>query len=250
MTMLEVVSEHKENMYVGLNIVEEAPALVKRALVAAGIEGRLNGQLDMFSRCTVSSIKYGTREATRTDCNIFFDESGGRLVPGVIEYIFAIRSVNGKPKHFIATRRNLPVPDLMTDPFKAYKDFGAGLWKDEHATELNIISLTEGTFCHTISMPWLDGILVMKPLNRWRNEGWRNLLPGNQWLEGGNGYRSHDLCFDAGTIVLIVCNVDNIDGWGCMAGVAVSDKDNKSDEMTHWCRSIAMDGRSIVIIIS
>ncbi|KAF8833751.1 hypothetical protein BDN67DRAFT_1017217 [Paxillus ammoniavirescens] len=146
--------------------VEEAPALVKRALVAAGIEGHLDDQLDMFSRCMVSGIKYGTQEATRTNCNIFFDESGGRLMPGVIEYIFAIRPANGKPKYFVVTRRNLPVPNLMTDLFKAYKDFGAGLWKDEHATELDIISLTEGTFCHAISMPWLDGILVMKPLNR------------------------------------------------------------------------------------
>jgi hypothetical protein len=150
--------------------VEEAPALVKRALVAAGIEGHLNVQLDMFSRCTVSGIKYGTREATRTDCNIFFNESGGQLVPGVIEYIFAIQSANGKPRYFVAARRNLPVPDLVTDPFKAYKDFGARLWKDEHATELDIVSLTEGTFCHAISMLWLDGILVMKPLKRVSNK--------------------------------------------------------------------------------
>ncbi|KIK72239.1 hypothetical protein PAXRUDRAFT_181096, partial [Paxillus rubicundulus Ve08.2h10] len=40
--------------------VEEAPALVKRALLAAGIEGCLDGQLNMFSRCTVSGIKYST----------------------------------------------------------------------------------------------------------------------------------------------------------------------------------------------
>ncbi|KAF8835257.1 hypothetical protein BDN67DRAFT_984737 [Paxillus ammoniavirescens] len=122
--------------------VEEVPALVKRALVAAGIEGHLDVQLNIFS------------------CS------------------------NGKPKYFVVTHRNLPVPNLMTDLFKAYKDFGTGLWKDEHATELDIL----------------------------QNEGGKYLLLGNQWLQGGNGYRRHDLCFNAGTMVLIVCNADNIDG--------------------------------------
>ena len=32
--------------------------------------------------------------------------------------------------------------------------------------ELDIIPLTKGTYCHVITMPWKDEIVVIKPLDR------------------------------------------------------------------------------------
>jgi hypothetical protein len=52
------------------------------------------------------------------------------------------------------------------DPFPAYKDFGAGLWSDEYATDLEVVPLVGNIFCHAISMPWEDGVVVMKPLDK------------------------------------------------------------------------------------
>ena len=146
--------------------VEDAHAPIKRALATAGVEMKSDAKLKMFASCTVSGIRYMTRAKANSDCNIFFSRSGGHLVPGIIEHIFAILSVNDGQQYFFAARRNLPIPTNMMDPFQLYKDFGAGLWRAMHTMELNIIPLTKGTYCHTITMPWEDEIVVMKPLDR------------------------------------------------------------------------------------
>ena len=52
------------------------------------------------------------------------------------------------------------------DPFQSHKDFGAGLWRDKHTTELDIIPLNKGTDCHARAMAWEDDIVVMKSLDR------------------------------------------------------------------------------------
>ena len=146
--------------------VEDAHAPIKRALATAGVEMKSDAKLEMFASCTVSGIRYTTRAKANSDCNIFFSRSGGHLVPGIIEHIFAIPSVNDGQQYFFAARRNLPIPTNVMDPFQLYKDFGAGLWRAMHTTELDIIPLTKGTYCHAITMPWEDEIVVMKPLDR------------------------------------------------------------------------------------
>jgi len=57
----------------------------------------------------------------------------------------------------------------MEDPFRSYTDFGASLWKEDYAKDLRVVPLLQGEICHVISMPWVDGILVIKPLNRVSN---------------------------------------------------------------------------------
>jgi hypothetical protein len=77
-----------------------------------------------------------------------------------------VKSVKKEQIMFIAARKNLPTPEDVTDPFNQYRDFGAGLWRDEYADELNVFPVVGSTYCHAISMPWKAGMLVMKPLNR------------------------------------------------------------------------------------
>ena len=57
----------------------------------------------------------------------------------------------------------------MEDPFRSYTDFRAGLWKEDYAEDLHVVPLVQAEICHAISMPWVDGILVIKPLNRVSN---------------------------------------------------------------------------------
>ena len=127
--------------------MEDAHAPIKRALAVAGIKMKpdANLKLEMFARYTISGIRYTTRAKANSDCNIFFSGSGGHLVLGVIKHIFAIPSVNDRQKYFFAARRNLPIPTNIMDPFQSHKDFRAGLWRDKHTAELNIIPLNEGT---------------------------------------------------------------------------------------------------------
>ena len=106
--------------------VEDAHAPIKRALATAGVEMKSNAKLEMFASCTVSGIRYMTRAKGNFDCNIFFSRSGGHLVPGITEHIFAILSVNDRQQNFFAVRRNLHISTNMMDPFQLYKDFGAG----------------------------------------------------------------------------------------------------------------------------
>ena len=148
--------------------MEDAHAPIKRALATAGIEMKSNAKLKMFASCTVSGIRYTTRAKVNSDCNIFFSRSGGHLVPGIIEHIFAIPSVNDRQQYFFAAHRNLPIPTNMMDPFQLYKDFGVGLWRAMHTTELDIIPLTKGMYIlpRDNVMPWEDEIVVMKPLDR------------------------------------------------------------------------------------
>jgi hypothetical protein len=146
--------------------MEDAHAPIKRALAEAGIKMKPDAKLEMFASCTISGVRYTTQAKANTNCNIFFSGSGGHLVPGIIEHIFTIPSANDIQNYFFAARRNLPIPTNVTDPFQLYKDFGTGLWRDKHRTELDIFPVTESTYCHAISMLWEDEIVVMKPLDR------------------------------------------------------------------------------------
>lgn len=141
------------------------PADIQRALIAASVGLEPNQKLEMFSRCNVLGIKYATRAVSRRDGSIFL-KGPRQPLPAVIEHIFAVPSKDGEKKYYIATRKHLPVPQGVLDPFPAYKDFGAGLWSDEYATDLEVVPLVGNIFCHAISMPWEDGVVVMKPLDK------------------------------------------------------------------------------------
>ena len=100
---------------------------------------------------------------------MLFRSDGEFLRPGRIDLIFGVVSADRREEHFAVVRRNLPIPEGMEDPFRSYTDFGAGLWKEDYVEDLHIVPLVQGEICHAISMPWVDGILVIKPLNRVSN---------------------------------------------------------------------------------
>ncbi|KAF8548390.1 hypothetical protein OG21DRAFT_1489430 [Imleria badia] len=147
---------------VGKDVV--AGGEVKGALSLISIEVQDKATIKMFLRFSLGKHTYATRAVTQTNSNIFWEELTGNLVPGVIEHIFT--TAEDEQGYFIAMQNNLPIAQEETDPFTAYKDFGASLWRDEYAQELHVFPLKESTYCHAILMPWEVGKLVMKPLNR------------------------------------------------------------------------------------
>ena len=83
--------------------------------------------------------------------------------------LFGIKLVGGREEHFAAVCKNLPIAEGTEDPFCLYADFGVGLWREDYANDLCIVPLLKGVIYHVINMPWVDGILVIKPLDRVSN---------------------------------------------------------------------------------
>jgi hypothetical protein len=141
------------------------PANVQHELMVANVGLEPSLKITMFLCCTVLAIRHTTQAVSRCDSSIFFKGSG-RLVPGVIEYIFSVPSKDSKKTYYIAARKNLPVSNSVVDPFQMYEDFRASLWRDKYGTDLDIVPIVGSVFCHTISMAWEYGVVVMKPLDK------------------------------------------------------------------------------------
>ena len=121
-----------------------------------------------YSCCCLLGIQFTTDKVSQTKCYIFFKD-GGVVHPGRIETIFGMTSADGREKCFAVVCRNLPTPEGTEDPFCAYPDFGASLWSNDYADNFHIIPLLLREIFHAISMPWVNGILVIKSLNRVSN---------------------------------------------------------------------------------
>ena len=143
------------------------PRELEDVLTDLGVTYRETG-VRAYKRCHLSGIQFTTHKASRTDCYIFFKD-GGDLRPGRIDMLFGIKLVGGREEHFAAVHRNLPITEGTEDPFRSYADFGARLWREDYANDLCIVPFLKGEIYHAISMPWVNGILVVKPLDRVSN---------------------------------------------------------------------------------
>lgn len=159
------ITEDKVGFSVGHGKVTKVDTEVKRALERLGVELQDGTEIKTFLCFTAAGKQYATRAVTQSNCNIFWEETTGKLVPGIIKSIFAVQSINGERNFFIAVRKNLPIPSKTIDPFNVYTDFGASLWADEYMLELSIFRMLETMYCHAIIFPWEAGVLIMKPLN-------------------------------------------------------------------------------------
>ena len=151
------------------NATEEIP--ISAYMVDMLMATRINcqeGKIAAYRRCRLSGIQFTTHQASQRDCYIFFKD-GELLRLGRIDLIFGVTSADRREEHFTAVRRNLPIPKGMENPFRSYADFGASLWKEDYAEDLCIVPLVQAEICHAISMLWVDGILVIKLLNRVSN---------------------------------------------------------------------------------
>ena len=158
------ITEDKVGFSGGHGKVTKVDTEIKRALERLGIKLQDSTEIETFSHFTAAEKQYATRVVTRSDCNIFWEETTGKLIPGIIKSIFAVQSINGEWNFFIAVRKNLPIPLKTVNPFNVYADFRASLWADEYISELSTFRMLETMYCHTIIFPWEAGVLVMKPL--------------------------------------------------------------------------------------
>jgi hypothetical protein len=130
---------------------------------------------DVFfhSRHDIRGRTYTTQRVSERNSNIFFQpERSEKLIPGIIQEIFAIPIACAQDQYtydfYFAVQRLLPleIPPL-SDPFSQFPDFGAVLWSDKLENDLEIVSQTQ-LIQHSISRPWDRGVLVLKPLDRVR----------------------------------------------------------------------------------
>ena len=148
---------------------EEAvvPRELEDVLMHLGVAYRETG-MRAYKHCCLSSIQFATHKALRMDCYIFFRDRGN-LWPGRIDMLFGIKLAGGREEHFAVVCGNLPITEGMADPFHPYADFRAGLWRKDYANNLHIVPLLKGEIYHAISMPWVNRVLVIKPLDRVSN---------------------------------------------------------------------------------
>lgn len=125
----------------------------------------------LHAHYSIRGLQYKRSTAGKRDSVIFFQPKPGRpLVPGVIRQIFSVPRINPdgiKTRGvLLAVQRYKPLAeaDHYHDPFKRFKDFGAGLWHGTTA-EVEIINPSQ-KICHAIRRKWDNDILVMRPLNR------------------------------------------------------------------------------------
>ncbi|KAG1758760.1 hypothetical protein EDD22DRAFT_849772 [Suillus occidentalis] len=68
--------------------------------------------------------------------------------------------------YYIAIRGYLLVPVGYEDPFLAYSDFRAQIWRCAYSSQLAIVPVCTSELCHTVSMHWGTSELVLKVMNR------------------------------------------------------------------------------------
>lgn len=122
------------------------------------------------NRHTIRDIEYATRTTSIRDSAIFFNlVDGNNLVPGFIQDIFSVPIQRGNEdiiaQYFFVIRRYLPLTPPFDNPFLLHADFGAELWSDKVAEDVEVVP-TSRPICHSIGRKWDTGILVLKPLDK------------------------------------------------------------------------------------
>jgi hypothetical protein len=122
------------------------------------------------NRHTVRGIEYTTRTTSMRDSAIFFSlVDGNNLVPGFIQDIFSVPIQRGSEdiiaQYFFVIKRYLPLSAPFDNPFLLHTDFGAELWSDRVAEDVEVVP-TYRPICHSIGRKWDTEILVLKPLDK------------------------------------------------------------------------------------
>ena len=113
----------------------------------------------------IGGLQYSGCNYSTPDSRVFFLNTSKKRTPGVIEHIFSVGQDHDRV-YFMAIRGYSPVPAGYEDPFLAYSDFGAQIWKRTQSGQLDIVEVCTSELCHAVSMPWGTSELVLKPMNR------------------------------------------------------------------------------------
>jgi hypothetical protein len=155
--------------------------LSKAVLAAlASIDEELSTMIENWSRPnsvfyyeehTIRGVRYTTRARSRRDSAVFFKpRASEHIVPGIIQEIFSVpirhpqqSNATYSEEYFLVIQRHIAT--WRTDPFRKYQDFGASIWSNKLATELDVVLATT-RICHSISRPWGEDAVVLKALDR------------------------------------------------------------------------------------
>ncbi|KAG1895988.1 uncharacterized protein F5891DRAFT_959320 [Suillus fuscotomentosus] len=118
-----------------------------------------------YKQLNVAGLQYCSRNYSTSDSCVFFKNTSGNCVPGVVEHMMSTGQDHNRV-YYIAVRCYLPVIAGYQDPFSVYGDFGAQIWSCASSNQLEIVPVCGSRMCHGILMNWGSSELVLKPMNR------------------------------------------------------------------------------------
>jgi hypothetical protein len=155
---------------------EKLPSELRNTLTKAfphlssAIDGWSTPQVGQFrDSLTVGDHTYTTRAKSKGDSNIFYQPGGGhtqQMMPGRIEHIITVEvQGNGKVDLLFV----FPLLEARVapskNPFLAFPDLGISIWAAECASVCDVIT-SHMRFNHFACMPWDEGTLAVKDMNR------------------------------------------------------------------------------------
>ena len=121
----------------------------------------------LHSKYYIDDVSFSTRIASKDNCNVIFRSPGNESVPGIIQFIISItKQAASDMSVFFIIEWHAPLPsNTIFNPFSRHMAFGANLWSSKMEQELEVVPLSK-VVCHSVSRPWVNGILLIKELNR------------------------------------------------------------------------------------
>jgi hypothetical protein len=130
---------------------------------------QLPQQTTSHAKYAIGKIAITTRILSNRDCNIFFrSTSASVMAPGIIQYIVSVPSPSKEDAEdfFVIVERHAQLSeDAPLNPFSSHIGFGASLWSSKMCPILEAVPV-DRVICHSISRPWVNGVILFRALNR------------------------------------------------------------------------------------
>ena len=136
-------------------------------------QGSLRRSLPILSPTSTSThsingLTFSVLTESERNSTIFFRSEGGEQIPAVIHFIVSI-PVDNQPEVFYIVKQYTPLQHPVPhDPFALHPAFGGSLWASRMDSALTVIS-SRRVVCHGIKRRWVNGITLLKPLDRVRS---------------------------------------------------------------------------------
>lgn len=117
-------------------------------------------------------VSFTIRMESKRDSTIFYrPQLNETLYPAVIQYIVSVSVDRTAPPILLCiVERFASLQDkLAMDPFTSQLAFGASIWSNKMLPELTVIAFDQ-VISHAVGRPWVNGTLVLKPLDRVSND--------------------------------------------------------------------------------
>lgn len=176
-----IIDAYSDNLFPNARTrCRKPPPLSQRA--SGALENEFKQRFGQSSPSPVTSVvthsykgvSFTIRAESKRDCTIFYRaQLDDTLLPAVIQYIVSIPVDRTAPpillcivERFAGLGDQLPI-----DPFTSQSafGFGASIWSNKMLSDLTVITFDQ-IISHAVGRPWINGTVVLKPLDRVSND--------------------------------------------------------------------------------